>query len=313
MSNPPQAGLLSQIDSEHVQSRETPEWWSWLVLGLVHAICLGVFFVGWSWVALAAALGSYMLRMFAISAFYHRFFSHRTYKTHRWAQFVFAMIGCSTCQQGPLFWAANHRHHHQYSDQPEDIHSPRQQGFFHSHIGWIPKQQNAPSKLGLIPDFNKFPELRWLDQNHIVFPFLLGAAMYFLGWGLESLWPSLGTSPLQMLIWGFFVPTVLVWHATFTINSVSHVYGSKRYATDDDSRNNFWFALLTGGEGWHNNHHYYATSVRQGFYWWEIDMTYYVLKAFSKIGLVWDLKYIPAHLKEKHLHKDLDKPIALTD
>lgn len=301
IENPLSLTLAGQASVAHASARPIPAWWSWMFFLLVHLICLGVFFVGWSWIALTVALLSYMVRMFSISAFYHRYFSHRTYKTSRAAQFVFAALGCSSCQQGPLWWAANHRHHHRYTDQPEDIHSPRHKGMFYSHIGWIPSQQNEPVKTQLIPDFAKYPELRWLDRHHIFFPFLLGALMYFLGGLLDSLWPGLGTSPAQMLVWGFFVPTVLLWHVTFGINSLAHRFGSRRYATADDSRNNFWFALVTGGEGWHNNHHYYATSVRQGLYWWEIDLTYYVLKLFAAIGLIWDLKYMPRHLLEKNL------------
>lgn len=267
----------------------------WTFFTLMHLACLGVFAVGWSGVAIAAMLGMYLLRMFAITAFYHRYFSHRAFKTSRPLQFLFALLGASAAQQGPLWWAAKHRHHHKYSDQPEDVHSPVQRGFWYSHIGWVVEHVGADYRQ--IPDLTRYPELVWIDRHHLLAPVAAGALMLGLG---ELLRPW-GTNGLQMLIWGFFVSTVLLYHGTFTINSLSHVFGKRRYATKDDSRNNFWLALITLGEGWHNNHHYYATSVRQGFYWWEIDISFYGLWLMSKLGLVWDLKKIPDHLKARHL------------
>lgn len=268
----------------------------WTFMILMHAACLGVFFVGWSWVALGVMAALYFVRMFAITAGYHRYFSHRSYKTSRVFQFVLAVLGASAAQQGPLWWAANHRHHHKYSDQPEDLHSPVQRGFWYSHLGWIVDAQNEEADFSLIPDLTRYRELLWIEKYNILAPFMLGVLTYALGVLLP------GTTGPQMLIWGFFVSTVLLYHGTFSINSLSHVFGSRRYETKDDSRNNFWFALITLGEGWHNNHHYYATSVRQGFYWWEIDVSFYILWALSKLGIVWKMKKIPAHLKARH-HK----------
>jgi len=282
-SQPQVRGLLSHLRG-------------WTFLGLMHMACLGVFFVGWSWPALGVMLALYVLRMFGITAGYHRYFSHRAYKTSRFFQFGLALLGCSAAQQGPLWWAAYHRHHHKYSDQPEDIHSPRQNGFWHAHIAWITRDEYTETPLQQIPDFARYPELVWLNRYHMLVPGLLGLGCFVLGSSLQS-W---GTNGLQMLIWGFFVSTVLLYHGTFTINSLSHRFGSQRYATGDDSRNHFWLALLTLGEGWHNNHHYYATSARQGFYWWELDLAYYALWSLSKLGLVWDLKQVPAHLKARH-------------
>lgn len=270
----------------------------WTFLALMHMACLGVFFVGFSWLALGVAVAFYLLRMFGITAGYHRYFSHRAYKTSRPVQFVLALLGCAAAQQGPLWWAAHHRHHHQYSDKAEDIHSPRQRGFWHAHIAWITEDKVTETPLAKIPDFARYPELRWLNQYHMLVPVALGALCYGLG-ALLNLW-GFDTNGLQMLIWGFFISTVALYHGTFTINSLSHVFGSQRYTTGDDSRNNLWLALLTLGEGWHNNHHYYATSARQGFYWWEIDISYYMLWLLSKVGLVWELKQIPAHLKARH-------------
>jgi stearoyl-CoA desaturase (delta-9 desaturase) len=266
----------------------------WAFFGLIHLACLGVFFVGWSWPALLMMLAMYLIRMFAITGFYHRYFSHRSFKTSRAAQFVFALLGASSAQQGPLWWAAHHRHHHKFSDKPEDLHSPRQKGFWYAHIGWVVQPKNYQADMSRIPDLTQYPELVWLDKNHVLAPLGLGALMF----GLGTLIP--GSSGLQMAVWGFFVSTVLLWHGTFTINSLSHTFGSQRYETGDDSRNNLLFALLTLGEGWHNNHHYYATSTRQGFYWWEIDITYYGLWILSKLGIIWQMKKVPQHLKDRH-------------
>jgi stearoyl-CoA desaturase (delta-9 desaturase) len=273
----------------------------WTFFILMHLACLGAFFVGVSPVALAMAAALYLIRMFAITAFYHRYFSHRTFKTSRLAQFLFAFWGATAAQQGPLWWAEKHRHHHKYSDMPEDLHSPVQSGFWMSHIGWVPLQKNVGTDYRKVPDLAKFPELVWLDKNHLVPPVLLGCSLWLFGTALEQFWPALGSNGMQMLVWGFFVSTVVLYHGTFTINSLCHVWGSRRYATKDDSRNNFWLALITLGEGWHNNHHYYATSVRQGFFWWEIDVSYYLLRLLGILGIVWDFKQVPAHLKAKQI------------
>ncbi len=268
----------------------------WLVVipfvGL-HIMTLGVIWVGWSWVAVGTALAMFWIRMFAITGFYHRYLSHRSYKTSRWFQFAFAILGNAATQKGPLWWAAHHRHHHKNSDTDEDVHSPTKQGFFYSHVGWIFARKNAATRTTLVPDLTKFPELRFLDRFDVLVPILLGCAMFGLGVILEKVSPELGTSGMQMLIWGFFVSTVILAHSTFTINSLSHVFGRKRFVTGDTSRNNLLLAFLTLGEGWHNNHHHYATTVQQGFFWWEIDITYYGLWVLSKLGLIWNLKAVP--------------------
>jgi stearoyl-CoA desaturase (delta-9 desaturase) len=261
-------------------------------------MCLAVFWVGWSWTAVAVAAGFYVLRMFAITGWYHRYFSHRTFKTSRACQFVFAVLGSSCAQRGPLWWAGHHRHHHIASDTIDDVHSPRHGGFIWSHIGWFTSQTHYAPRLKSIRDFAKFPELRFLDRFDVLVPTLAGFGMFGLGALLESYVPGLGTNGPQMLIWGFFISTVALVHGTCTINSLSHQYGSQRYETGDDSRNNFWLALITLGEGWHNNHHYYPASTCQGFYWWEIDITYYALKAMEAIGLVWDVRDVPMHVRE---------------
>jgi stearoyl-CoA desaturase (Delta-9 desaturase) len=258
----------------------------------LHLACLGIVWVGVSWIAVAVCVLSYLIRMFAITAFYHRYFSHRTFKTSRPVQFLFALIGASATQRGPLWWAAHHRHHHKVSDRPEDPHSPRH-GFWWSHMGWFLSRKHFATDLGQVPDLARFPELRWLDRYDLLIPVLYAAGLFGLGLLLERLAPGLGTSGGQLLVWGYFVSTVLLIHVTLTINSLAHVWGTRRYATRDDSRNNALLAALTLGEGWHNNHHHFPGSARQGFFWWELDISYYLLKLMSRMGLVSDLKTVP--------------------
>lgn len=251
---------------------------------LVHLVAfIAPFFVtfAWKWVALAFAL--YVVRMFGITAGYHRYFSHRSYKTSRTFQFVLALIGTFSLQKGVLWWAANHRHHHKFSDEPEDIHSPKQEGFWMSHVGWILIPDFNATRWENIKDFAKYPELRWLNQHYLLPQIAYGVAMYLLG-GMPA------------LVWGFFVSTVFLWHGVFTINSLSHVFGKRRFNTTDTSKNNWLLALITLGEGWHNNHHFYQSTANQGFYWWEVDFSYYTLRALSWVGVVWDLRTPPAHV-----------------
>jgi len=260
---------------------------------VLHLGCFAVLWVGVSWVAVVAAVLLYAVRMFAITAFYHRYLSHRSYRTSRVVQFLFAVLGNSSCQRGPLWWASVHRHHHQHSDEEVDAHSPVVHGFWWSHIGWITSTKNFPTDYSRVRDLQKFPELVFLNRHDQLVPVVYGALLWLTGWLLERYAPGLGTNGAQMFVWGFFISTVVLLHATFCINSLAHVFGSKRFKTSDDSRNNFLLALLTLGEGWHNNHHRYASAARQGFFWWEIDVSYYLLKVLSWTGLVWDLRKVP--------------------
>jgi stearoyl-CoA desaturase (delta-9 desaturase) len=265
----------------------------------MHLACLAVFWVGVSAVALWVALGLYAIRMFALTGFYHRYFSHRTFRTSRAVQFLFALIGASCVQRGPLWWAAHHRNHHRHADTARDPHSPSVHGFLWSHVGWFLTARGFRTDWSRIPDLARYPELRWLDRYDTVVPVLLGAALYALGALLERFAPQLGTSGGQMLVWGFFVSTVVLFHATVTINSLAHRFGRRRFQTADDSRNNAWLALITFGEGWHNNHHFFPGTVRQGFRWWEVDLTWYGLRLMALFGLVHGLKPIPAWVAEK--------------
>jgi stearoyl-CoA desaturase (Delta-9 desaturase) len=271
--------------------RRLPAWAPNIPFWGVHvAAVIGAVLVGWGWAAFAWLAGGYAVRMFAITAGYHRYFSHRTFKTGRVFQFVLAVLAMAAAQQGVLWWAAHHRRHHKYSDEPNDIHSPRQGGFWWSHVGWILAGRHAATDYDRVKDLAKYPELRWLNRHDLFIAVAWGFVLYFVG------------GPTA-LIWGHFVPLVLVWHATFCINSLAHVLGSRRYATSDDSRNNLGLALLTFGEGWHNNHHHYQRSARQGFYWWEIDLTYYVLKLLEAVRIVSDVQGVPRHVRDARVEE----------
>lgn len=268
------------------------------VFWAVHVACLMALWVGVSWVAVAVCLGLYFIRMFAITGAYHRYFSHRSYETSRFFQFCLAVLGTTAAQKGPIWWASHHRHHHRHSDTEEDIHSPIIHGIYFAHVGWVLSSQFLEPRLELVKDLLKFPELRWLERFNVVPVILLAVGTFFLGVFLEHSFPALGTNGLQMLTWGFFISTVLLYHGTFCINSFTHLIGKRRFPSTDHSRNNLFLALITLGEGWHNNHHYYPGSERQGFYWWEIDISHYILTVLSWFGLVWDLRTPPARVYE---------------
>jgi stearoyl-CoA desaturase (Delta-9 desaturase) len=255
---------------------------------LVHLACLAAFWTGVTWQALVICVVLYWGRIFAIGAGYHRYFSHRAYSTSRAFQFVLAVMSQSTAQKSVLWWSAKHRHHHLHSDTHEDVHSPRQRGFLYSHVGWVFSRRHDTTDLVKVADFARYPELMWLHKYELV-PAVVLAVICFLVGGWSG------------LVVGFFWSTVLVYHGTFCINSLAHVRGRKRYVTGDDSRNNWLLAIFTMGEGWHNNHHAYQSSARQGFRWWEIDPTFYILKALSWLRIVWDLKTPPAAvLRNEH-------------
>jgi stearoyl-CoA desaturase (Delta-9 desaturase) len=252
------------------------DWLRVLPFIALHLACLSVIWVGVSVTAVSAAALLFALRMFAVTGFYHRYFSHRAFRTSRAAQLVFAVLGASAAQRGPLWWASHHRHHHAHADRPQDSHSARQHGFLWSHLGWFLAPANFPARLERVRDFARYPELRFLDRFDVTVPSLLGVGLFLI-------------SP-QIFVWGFCISTVALYHATFTINSLAHRYGTRRYDTPDDSRNNFWLALLTFGEGWHNNHHHSPGVARQGERWWELDLTYYGLRLLAALGIIWDLR-----------------------
>lgn len=262
----------------------------------LHAGCLLALWTGVSWVALAVCLGFYCVRIFAVSAGYHRYFAHRSYQTGRVFQFLLALLGSLSHQKGPLWWAANHRYHHAHADRVNDIHSPGQHGFWWAHCGWIFSMAYRRADERLVSTFTRYRELQLLDRFYAVPPLTAAAVMFFIGFALQRINPELQTSGLQMLAWGFFISTVLVHHAIYSVNSLGHLFGSRRFESLDQSRNNIILALLTFGDGWHNNHHFYQRSARHGFYWWEVDLTLYILKALSYLGIVWDLHTPPQRI-----------------
>ena len=279
-------GMISETSARDGEGAEG--WWQGqiaLPVGIywtIHAGCLVAIWTGATSLEIALCLGLFWIRMFGITAGYHRYFAHKSFKTSRAFQFVLALLGAASVQKGPLWWAAGHRRHHRYSDQPGDLHSPRE-GFWRAHQGWIFDGRWNGTEIDRIRDFARYPELIWLNRWHVAPPLGLAVGCFMLG-GLSS------------LVWGFCVSTTLLWHATYSINSLAHRWGSQRFETGDDSRNNLFLALLTLGEGWHNNHHHYMASTRQGFFWWEIDITYYALRGLRAVGLVWDLREPPAEV-----------------
>jgi stearoyl-CoA desaturase (delta-9 desaturase) len=281
--------MNAEVEAQRTFLGKSPVYWNGLatiwVVAVMHVACLATLWVGVSWVALLVCLLSYQIRGFGITGAYHRYFSHRSYKTSRWFQFVLALLGTSALQGTPIEWSKNHRHHHNHSDKDRDIHSPARDGFWWSHMGWMLTTKGHPVSQRC-RDLEKFPELRatsWI-QIFTIGGVMLG--MYLLG---EALGPAWGTSGMQMFVWGFVVATVILWHVTYCINSLCHIWGKARYDAHDDSKNSFLLAMLALGEGWHNNHHKYPSAARNGFFWWEVDLTYYILKVLNALGLIWDL------------------------
>jgi len=277
---------------------------------VLHLGCLGVIWTGASWFAVGTAVFLYLVRMAAVTGVYHRYFSHKTYSTSRPMQFVLALVGGTAVQRGPLWWAYHHRHHHQHSDDAEDAHSPHVHGFLWSHIGWITSRRNFPTDYSKVRDLHRYPELVFLNRFDAIVPICFAFAVWGLGAFLHVHAPGLHTSGMQMLVWGFFISTTALFHGTSCINSMAHLMGRRRYKTEDDSRNSFILAIITLGEGWHNNHHRYQSATRNGFYWWEIDITYYLLKGLSWTGLIWGLKSVPASVLAEGAQADHHDSVA---
>jgi stearoyl-CoA desaturase (Delta-9 desaturase) len=273
---PPAAPALRRARDEQVN------WPHSIPFVLAHVACLAAVFTGVPWTSVVLFGVLYSVRSLFVTAGYHRYFSHRSYKLNRFWQAVFAFQAQASAQKGVLWWAAKHRQHHRHADTPLDVHSPRQ-GFVWSHVGWILCDQHKATDYETVKDLARYPELRWLNRHDRIAAIAYGVGAFLIG----------GWSGLVV---GFFWSTVLLWHSTFLVNSAAHVFGRRRYDTPDTSRNSLLIALATMGEGWHNNHHRYQASARQGFFWWELDLTWYVLKALSWIGVVRDLKTPPARV-----------------
>ena len=271
-------------------------WQLGLPFVLVHVACVAVVWVGWSVVAVTVAAGLYVVRALAITAFYHRGLSHRAFRMGRAVRLTGVVVAASAAQRGPLWWVGRHRIHHRFADRPGDPHSPRQVGFWRAHVGWqfAPGQRETPWEQ--VPDLASAPELRFLDRHHYLAPGALAGACLALGLALGRWAPGLGTDGLQMLVWGFAISTVVLWHVTFSVNSFAHRFGRRPFATDDTSRNNPVVALLAMGEGWHNNHHRHPRSARHGFFPGQIDATHGLLRLLARLGLVSDLRPVPARL-----------------
>jgi stearoyl-CoA desaturase (Delta-9 desaturase) len=293
--------VLSWVDNDLASkssSENSIDWWRTIPFVCIHIACFGLFWVGISTFAFLFAVVLYAIRMFAITGFYHRYFAHKAFKTSRFGQFIFAVLGATAVQRGPLWWAAHHRNHHVHSDEVVDAHSPVQHGFFWSHFGWFLSTANFHTQLERVKELAKFPELRFLDRFDVIVPMVFALGIFFLGEMLNVYMPQLETNGWQLLVWGFVISTVVLYHATFSVNSLAHVWGKRRYITRDQSRNNFIIAFFTLGEGWHNNHHHFPGSATQGFYWWEIDFTYYGLRILAALGLIWDLRKVPIAIRE---------------
>jgi stearoyl-CoA desaturase (delta-9 desaturase) len=270
-----------------------------IAFAFMHLIPIAAIWTGATFFDWMVCIFLYVFRMFWITGGYHRYFAHKSYKTSRWFQFVIAFMAQTSAQKGALWWAAHHRHHHRHSDTPADPHSMKIYGFWYSHIGWIVGPDFKETDYKVIGDYAKYPELVWLNKHYLVPPVFLAVVVTALGGIVNggSILMMFTSAGFSTLLIGFFLSTVILYHGTFSINSIMHKFGRQRYQTHDESRNSVWLALLTLGEGWHNNHHYYETASRQGFFWWEIDITWYILKTLSWVGLIWDLKGVPKHIK----------------
>ena len=238
-----------------------------------------LFMFSWKALALAVVL-NYVAGSLGIGMGFHRLLTHRGYKTYKWVEYFLTFCGTLTLEGGPIFWVATHRMHHQNTDVEGDPHSPRDGGFW-AHIGWILTGQSMHNKIsGLlpyVPDLRKDKFHVWISKWHWVTNAALGVVLFAIGgW--------------QFLCWGIFMRTVVGLHATWLVNSATHMWGTQRFLTGDLSTNSFWVAILTYGEGWHNNHHANPQAARHGLTWYEIDFNWYGICALRALGLAWDVK-----------------------
>ena len=254
----------------------------WLIQASV--VVVPVVSFRWSYVGLWAA--SHFIRAIGLTLAFHRYFAHRAFQMNRGARFIWTLVGTAAMQKGPLWWAGHHVNHHRYSDRDGDPHSPAINGFYYAHIGWFlndARHDRLEASNPVIRDFSRAHEIAWLERYYFVPPLVFAIV-------------CLAAGGLPGLVWGFCLPTVTLAHATFAINTINHMFGSRRFQTRDESRNNPITAFFAAGEGWHNNHHRYQRAARNGFYWWEFDPTWYVIRAMSAVGLVWDVQRVPARV-----------------
>ena len=284
--------------SEMIQEapRARAQVWSVIIgMTLFHVACLGVLYTGVSSAAVYTALGLYVFRGIGVTGGYHRLLAHRSFKTSRPVQFIFALLGSMAVQGGPLWWVAHHRHHHAATETDEDIHSPVTHGLWQAHMGWMMTDAAFNEKGTNARDLHKFPEIKFLQRHYVWLVVAQPLALFLFGAWLGE---AYNTSGLQMMVWGFFISTVFTWHVTFMVNSVCHRWGARPYDAGDASTNNVFIGLLGFGEGWHNNHHKFPSSARHGLVWWQLDTTYLLLRLLETLGLVRDLK-IPLAFRKK--------------
>ena len=256
------------------------------VFWLVQVSAVTVFFVPFAWSLVALWAASHFLRAIGLTLAFHRYFAHRAFQMSRAVRFVWALLGTAAMQKGPIWWAGHHLNHHRFADRDGDPHSPSVSGFYYAHIGWFlddARHETLPAQNPVVRDFGPVPEIAWLDRYYVLPPLALALALFVYG-------------GLPWLAWGFCLPTVTLAHATFAINTVNHLWGTRRFETADQSRNNAVTAFFAVGEGWHNNHHRYQRAARNGFYWWEWDPTWYVIAAMRALGLAWDVQPVPARV-----------------
>lgn len=265
---------------------------------LFHLSVVLVFISGYSFTALITFLILYLARLFVITGFYHRYYSHQSYQTSRWLQFILTLIGTSAGQQGPLSWATSHITHHQHADTRGDPHSPVLTSGLYAHIGWLMQKDALPTNDKLVKPFLKFPEIVFLDRYHYLGTTGLIISLALLGTFLSTHHPELGTSALQLVSWGFILSTLLILHGACLVNSVAHLYGYRRFRTTDNSHNVWWLFPLTLGDNWHNNHHHTPRSASFSYAWWEVDIIYLCILLLEKSGLVWNVKR-PQHQNKK--------------
>jgi fatty-acid desaturase len=279
----------------------TKEGLNWITLTTViifHIGALAAFFF-FSWQRLAVMAVLYVLAInVGIGMCYHRLLTHRGYQTPKWVEYLMTICATMSLEGGPIFWVSTHRVHHQLSDQEGDPHTPREGGWW-AHTGWILFGEALHAKTDLLkrysPDLFRDKFHVWLSKYHWLPITVSGILLLVGGWYWGGWQCALG-----MVLWGVFLRVTLGLHATWLVNSATHLWGSRRFETRDDSRNSWWVALLTGGEGWHNNHHAHPVSARHGLKWYELDPNFWGIWLLSKVGLAKKIrvaKYDPADPK----------------
>lgn len=262
-------------------------WYVALWLIALHVGAVGaLWFFSWQAVLLTVVL-HWLTGGLGICLGFHRLLTHGSFQTYRPVKWFFAWLGGLAGEGTAIDWVADHRKHHAHSDQEGDPHSPND-GSWWSHAGWLGWKLHGPEKSAhnsrWAPDLNKDPVLRAMDYAFLPSHIGLGLALFGLGWWLGGAFMA-----WSFVTWGMFLRLVLVLHATWFVNSASHMWGYRNYETTDKSRNNWWVALVTYGEGWHNNHHAYPRMANHGHKWWEIDLTYRAILLMKRLGLAWDV------------------------